>query len=268
MAAVWKRVGNRVQSAGATSIAPLKPVTIEAPSAGILIAAVTSSNNDVHACATAGWILLDQEHSGAGFTASLWIAQANAANPTFTWTGSVACSAQISYYDDGSAVLDLSTVAISVANGTANPHTSASINTTRADSHVLYVDVAAANTAVAAPAGWTECSDAGSATDNGRHAWGGKNMSASGSASGAISITGAAAPWVQWQLEIRRTVPAQLEFSSAESGAWVAPDALAFSKVEAGAWLWPAATEFSKMEAGAWLAPPPVSRSAPLLMVN
>jgi hypothetical protein len=252
VALVFGGVGTRAQSAGAATIAPAKPAVDSI--GGVLLAVVWSKNNAVHSCSTADWANLDQKNSGASFTASLWIAAEGAAAPTFTWTGSVACGAQLSYYEDPQNPLDTSIAAIGGTTGSANPHTSSSITSTRDGSLAVYVDAAAANTAIATPAGWTENLDNGSATDATRNAFGSKLFGASGSTSGAISITGAAAAWVQWQLEIRRTAAPGFQVSKEEMGAWLdAPRALSFSKVEVGAWLDAGALQFSKIEVGAWL---------------
>ena len=257
----FNSVGTRSQSAGAESLSPSKPSAAAAN--GLMLCVVASKNNATHSCGTAGWSLVGQVNSGADFTASLWVAKGDAAAPTITWTGSVACSAQIAYYDDAANVVDTTLGASANNNGTTSTHSTSAITTTRDNSRVVYVDVAAANTAIATPSGWTEEVDAGSATDAGRTAWGDKSVATSGSSSGAISVTGAAAAWVQWQVEIMgAAAPAGLQVSEAEVGAWedVAPGFSA-TEAEVGAWL-DRPTEFSvsEIEVGAWLdysAPPP-----------
>lgn len=249
------RVGARVQSAGATTLTPTKP-TVDSSTAGAMLAVLFTKNNATHATATSGWSLVSQVNSGASFTASLWIARASAAAPVFTWTGSVACAAQIAYVDGAEGVVSLTPGAISSNSGTTATHSTASLNSTRAGATVVYIDVAAANTAMAAPSGWTELADAGSATDAGRHVWGSKDLTTSGSASGAISVTGANAAWVQWQVQMADAAAAGAETSKLETGAWLdIPSGAVASKMEIGAWLDLADCRFSKIEIGAWLDP-------------
>jgi hypothetical protein len=250
------RAGARAQSAAATTIAPAKP-TVDGAT-GAQLAVVQSKNNAVHSCATAGWSKLGQVNSGASFTASLWIAPESAAAPTFTWSGSVACAAQVAYYSDPQNVL-LATVSVlgTAGAGTAATHTSAAITTDAADTLAIYVDAAAANTAIATPAGWTEDVDGGSATDAGRTAFGSKPIAASGTSSGAISVTGAAAAWVQWQLELKGSQASGLQASKLGAVAWLEPpDGLDAAKIEAVAWLDKGQLFGSKLEVVAWLDAP------------
>jgi hypothetical protein len=71
---------------------------------------------------------------------------------------------------------------------------------------VIYIDAAAANTAIAQPTGWTERLDGGSATGATRNANGDKTVASSGGSSGNISVTGANAAWVMWQIELHERV--------------------------------------------------------------
>ncbi len=259
--------GTRATSAGATSISPLKPTVLG--NGGKLLCVVTSKNNATHATATPGWTIVGtQVNSGANFTASLWEAVESAAAPTFTWTGSVAASARIVYYVSPDAPAGL-VGAVSSNSGSVNPHTSTAIISTRNQSLFVYLDVAAANTALATPGGWTEDDDSGSATDAGRTAFGSKAAPTTGANSGAISVTGAAADWVQFQVEVRVDAPpAGFGTSKVEVGAWADPPAgLATSKAEVGAWIEPNVVGFSKVEVGAWLDPEltPVRRRQPLV---
>jgi hypothetical protein len=253
--AVFRAAGVRASSAGAASIAAAKP-TVDGGN-GLLLCVVTSKNNATHATATPGWTLVAQVNSGASFTASLWKAAESAGAPTFTWTGSVACSAQMAYYSDPANVVSTTLGPTSSNTGTTSPHSTTAINTTKANALVVYIDVAAANTGLATPAGWTEDNDNGSATDAGQTTFGSKAVATSGTSSGAISVTGAAAAWVQWQLEIDGTTAPSpsIQFSKAATAAWLdATDGANFSKVELGAWLdAPSEADFSKVELGVWL---------------
>lgn len=203
---IYRSNGGRSQSAGATSIAPALPAVDGAT--GILICEVQSANNAVHSTATGGWSKLGQTNSGANFTASIFYAAEGAGAPTITWAGSVACAAQIFYFSDPQNTVDPALGANSVSSGTGTTHTSTAVNTTRDNSLMIYVDATAANTGLSTPAGWTANVNNGSGTDNGNDAMGSKSVATSGTSSGAISVTGANAAWVQWQIEIRGAAPA------------------------------------------------------------
>lgn len=266
--------GTRAQSAGAATITPGKPAVSGA--AGALVAIVTSKNNATHSSATAGWTKLAQVNSGASFTASLWIASESASAPTVTWTGSVACSAQIAYYNDPSNnVLAAVSVSGTTGSGTTSTHTSTGFTSDAANALAVYVDAAAANTAIATPAGWTEDVDNGSATDAGRTAFGSKAIATSGTGSGNISVTGANAAWVQFQIELKGSAASGAQASKIEATSWLdakagaaaakveavawldGKDGGSASKIEAVAWLDQATLNASKIEATPWLDPPP-----------
>ncbi len=253
---LYTSVGTRNASAGAASIAPAKP-TVNGQN-GILLAVVTSKNNATHSTATGGWSQIGTNvNSGASFTASLWIAAESAAAPTFTWTGSVACSGQIAYYSDPAAVTS-STIGASTNNtGSTSTHSTSAIVTTANLSLAVYIDVAAANTALTSPGGvWTQNNDTGSATDAGRTTFGSQSFATSGTSSGAISVTGANAAWVQWQVEVLEVAAtAGFETSKAEAAAWYEPpDGFDTSKAEVAAWYEPpSGFDTSKVEVGAWL---------------
>ena len=258
----------RAQSAIAATISPTKPTTFSAR--GFLLAVVTSKNNATHSCGTAGWAQIGSNvNSGASFTASLWKAEETAAAPTFTWTGAAACSAMVAYYNDPQNVVDSVVGAVTSNFGNTATHTTSAITTARNGSLVVYVDVAAANTAIDTPSGWSERIDTGSATDNGRTTFGDKDVPTSGSSSGAISVTGANADWVQWQVEIMGQAPANgFETSKAEVGAWYEPPTgFSISKIEVGAWYEPpTGFSISKIEVGSWLDAVPKRRR--LLVIN
>ena len=254
---VFRAVGARSQSASAASIAPAKP-TVDGAS-GLLLCVVTSKNNAVHSCATSGWSLVGQVNSGASFTASLWKAKESAGAPTITWTGAAACSAQIVYHADPANEVSLTLGASTNNNGTTSTHSTSAVTTSNNNSLVVYVDAAAANTGLATPSGWTENSDTGSGTDAGETTFGSKANATSGTSSGAISVTGANAAWVMWQVEIGGVgVNNAAEFSKAELAAWEEPAVgAAFAKAELGAWEEPAVgAAFAKAEFGAWIDAP------------
>lgn len=254
-------------SASAATITPVIP-TLQGSNNSILVAVCVSKNNGTHATATSGWTKINQTNSGASFTASIWWALQGSANPVFTWTGSVACSAEVfEVKPSADATIDTALIALlgAVGAGTTSTHTSAGGNTGRNDADVIYYDVCAANTAAATPTGWSELFDVGSTTSVTRHVFGQKTVATSGSASGAISITAGNAAWVQWQLQFVATVPPNPSFqvSKADMGAWLSPPSgFAVSLIDIGAWLSPAAGfVVPKIEAGAW-----ISKVAPLVV--
>lgn len=257
MPAAYLSGGTRASAAAVTTITP----NLAAGSRGAVYAIVSSFNNAVHNSATAGWTKKGQWNSGAGFTVSLWYADraAVAAGPTVTWAGAANAGAITYVFDDplNRLLPDPGTV---VANtGTGATHSSASFAATAADSLAIYFDAAAANTALATPAGWTEHADVGGTTDGGRNVVGSKALTNAGDASGAISVAGANAAWVQIQIELRTVANSGLEVSKLEAGAWLSPDdGLSVTKLEAGAWLSPNdGLSIASLEPGVWLRPLP-----------
>ncbi|WP_156367190.1 hypothetical protein [Novosphingobium sp. KN65.2] len=224
----------------------------------MLIASVASKNNAIHSCADGDWTKLAQVDSGASFTTSLWIAKENAAAPTFTWSGSVACSAVIGFFGDPYAAVEVSVSTSSNATGTGTPHTSPSINTTQDDILAVYFDQTASTGLLNQPSGWTRDAFLGSSTDGGSVSFGHKSVASSGSATGAISAAhSGAGEWVQFQIELRSLLPSGdvAEISKAEAAAWVEPDdGASFSKVSIGAWIdAPNEASFSKVDVAGWL---------------
>jgi hypothetical protein len=175
-----------------------------------LWATVGSKNNATHSSSTTGWTKVAQQNSGASWTVSLWRYTGSdataAAQITVSWTGSVASFGQ-SWRIQGRTGSE-AVGATTVNTGTAATHTTTSLTTTKPGSRVMYVDAAAANTTISAPSGWVENSDVGNTTSVTRLAVGGRDLGSAGSSSGAISITGAAAAWVQWQIELPPPQPA------------------------------------------------------------
>lgn len=218
-AVTYGAVGTFATSAGATSRNPALPTGVTAQSE--LWASVASKNNATHSSSTTGWTKVAQQNSGASWTVSLWRytgADATAAaSVTVTWTGSVASHGQCWRMQGRTGTDPLGTP--SVNNGTTSTHSTTAVTTTSPGSRVMYVDAAAANTAIAQPTSWTENFDNGSATSASRLAVGGRDFSSSGSSSGAISVTGAAAAWVQWQVELPAPQPAILLSASSNIAA-------------------------------------------------
>jgi hypothetical protein len=245
----------RAQSGSATSISPAKP-TIDGNN-GVLYALVFSKNNETHSCADSDWQKIDQVNSGASFTASLWYAPDTAAAPTFTWSTAAACAADIAYFADPQNVVELAPGSTTNNNGSGNPHTTSAIVSTQDDSLFVYFDAAAANSSLGQPSGWTEHDDLGYATDGGRTAFGSKQAGSAGSSSGAISVNGANAAWVQFQVEIRGAAPVGFQISKESVTAWLEPKpGFAVSQMSLLAWLAPASS------------PPPSSGRRRALIVN
>lgn len=207
-AVTYGAVGTYAASSGATSRNPALPAGVTANSE--LWAVVGSKNNATHSSATSNWTKVAQQNSGASWTVSLWrytgtdATAASAVN--VTWTGSVASFGQSWRMQGRTGTTALGTPTVST--GTTSTHTSTAVTTSSPGSRVMYIDASAANTALALPTSWTENLDNGSATGTTRLAVGGRDFANSGSSSGAISVTGAAAAWVQWQIELPAPQPA------------------------------------------------------------
>lgn len=200
----YLNVGTSAVSAGATSRTPALPAS--RTNGNILIAVVGSKNNATHSISGSGWAsLASQTNSGTGWTVSYWwrVVDGTEAAPTISWTGSVACFGQIVQYtrQNSDTAAPFGTIG-TAGTGTGATHTSTGFNSTRNNSLIIYLDAAIANTAIATPTNWTERFDAGSATSVTRFAGGDRTLTTSGSASGNISVTGAAAAWVQRQFEL------------------------------------------------------------------
>lgn len=206
MAIAYVNTGTRTQIAGATSRTPALPGS--RVNGNLIFATCGSKNNAVHSCATAGWSKLAQENSGAGWTVSLWVAVAGAtlAAPAITWSGSVACYAQCIQYSrpnlaNGSLAQIIGQI---VSNtGSTSPHSCNGFTATTAGGAALYFDAVSSNTtALSTPSGWTENYDNPNATGATRNTGGIKQLANIGDASGAISVTGQASPWVMYQVEV------------------------------------------------------------------
>jgi hypothetical protein len=208
----YVNAGTRANSSGATSLTPALPAS--RTSGNLLIAVAGSKNNFAHTCATAGWTKFAQQNSGTAWTVSLWVyrrtqggVDGSETAPAITvGTSSVACFAQVIQYSGTFDPTDLLGGEVNVNAGTSSTHSCNGIVTTADNSLVIYIDAAAANTELATPTGWTEEVDNGSDTEATSNANGSKSMSAAGTSSGNISVTGASAAWVMWQIELRSQV--------------------------------------------------------------
>lgn len=255
-------VGNFAVSGGAASIAPSKPAGTTATTYGVMIAKVSSKNNATHGTATSGWNLINQHNSGANFTTSYWWAFENAAAPTFTWTGSVACDAIIALYSEPNNPVD-QTAPIgntNFNNGVVSPWATTSITSGRDGSLFVLIGSLAANGTIDNPSGWTNRAAQGSGTSATTYRITTKPGDPSGTTSGNTSATSqAATAWTGAQLEIRVAVGSNdLSIPKVETGALITPTiGFATPKVETGVWLNKInLAEFSKVETGALLIPP------------
>jgi hypothetical protein len=169
----------------------------------LVIAHCASENNATHSCATAGWTKLGQTNAGASWTVSHWWALNNGSlsAPTITWSGSVDASARTHAFRDVNAVTPCAYLG-GLYFGTSSTHASSGLPTTVDNVLMVYLDHANANTALATPAGWTEATDSGSATGPCRTTLGYMAAAFAGTGPEDIIVTGAAAAWVQCQLEI------------------------------------------------------------------
>lgn len=251
-----RAVGSPNDSAAATTITPVLP-TSPPFSRGIYLALCISRNTATHS-SSAGWTVI-QQFSGTGLTASLWYANVSALAPVFTWTGTAACSAQVLEYLDPMNVTDAAPGVSSVSNGSGNPHNSASITTTRANSLAVLVNACAVSAlAMNPPPGWTESSSFSSISSGTSIDWFSRGVPATATATGATSETGGAAAYAMFQVELRMTAPgAGLAIDSIELAPWQEPDSGgSVAKIEASGWLQPDdGSSVAGIEIIAWLEP-------------
>jgi hypothetical protein len=208
----YVNAGTRANSSGATSLTPALPAS--RTTGNLLIAIVGSKNNFTHTSSSAGWTKYDQRNSGTGWTVSLWVYRrtqggvdgSEAAPAIAVGSSSVACFAQIIQFAGPFDPTDMLGGAVNVNTGTTSTHTCNGIVTTADNSLVIYIDAAAANTALATPTGWTEELSNGSNTEATWNANGSKAIASRGTSSDNISVIGASAAWVMWQIELRSQV--------------------------------------------------------------
>jgi hypothetical protein len=201
--------GTWSDSSGATALTPALPTGRSL--GNLLIAVVGSKNNFVHTSTSNGWTKYDQRNSGTGWTVSLWVykrysggVDGSEAAPTIAvGSSSVACFAQVIQFSGPFDVQDILAGAMNVNTGTTSTHTCTGITTTADNSLAIYIDAAAADTALGTPSGWIEDLDNGSSTSATQNANGSKAITSVGTSSGNISVTGASAAWVMWQIELR-----------------------------------------------------------------
>lgn len=208
MAVTYVSVGTNTVSASAATLTPALPGSLV--NGDMLIGCCASKNNATHTW-PGGWATLMQNNVGASFTVSIAMHMYTTgdAAPAVTWTGAVACGAQIAQYTGVSGQIG----AASANPGGTTPHTNPGITTTRQDSLVIYNDACSINTVLATPSTWAEDSDTGSATSGIEITWGHKAIGALGTASGSISVTGGNTPWIMLVMELLNTEPPDIIMS-------------------------------------------------------
>ena len=199
MAIAYVNAGTGTGAASGTTMTQTVPASLV--NGNLLIAIGCISNGDTITVSGTGWSKFGQVSVGSTFTACLAYTIVSGTPPScvFSWTNTVA-NRSIAWQWSGTAAAPFGASASNT--GSTSTHSNSGITTTADASVVIYIDGAKANTALATPAGWTENSDVGSATAGMRTTAGLKAVNQGGSASGAISVTGAAADWVMWQIEL------------------------------------------------------------------
>ena len=204
MAIAYVNAGTGTGAASGTTATQTVPASLV--DGNLLIAIGCVANGDTISVSGTGWSNFGQVTIGTTFSACLaWcIVSGTPPSAVFSWTNSAA-NRTIAWQWSGTARTPFGNSASN--SGSTSTHSNSGITTTADASVVIYIDGAKANTALATPAGWTENSDVGSTTAGMRTTAGLKAVSQGGSASGAISVTGAAADWVMWQIELQIPKP-------------------------------------------------------------
>lgn len=192
-------------SNGGTSLVAGGPQSTLPPAPqGLRFYIVAVKNNDAISTATAGWTKIIQTNSGAGFTAALFTAELTAGTPTFTWTNAANAYAYGGFFDsvDMDIIVNAAS-AISSNTGAASPVTATGVTAAVEGGMTMAIAAASDETTVfgPTPAGWTERWDQGSgATNDIRFVMATRNATTVG-ATGAVSWTKDAVPWVAFQME-------------------------------------------------------------------
>ncbi len=207
MTVAFASTGSIISSASAAALTPVRPSS----NAGDVFFAMIAILSNATINTPAGWSKLFQTNSGVSFTAALYEAAATgSSNPAFTWTGSVACAAQIVRFV-GTKFPANGANGGPVA-GTTNPHTSTALTTTFNNSLAVAFDFQSSATAQpSVPAGWSSLFANGDATSAIAFAAWGKTINLSGTSSGAISQNQTAVAWVEDQMEaLEDALPGQV----------------------------------------------------------
>lgn len=202
-APVYSNSGSLFAATSDTSRSPSLPASLVI--GNVLIAVCGTKNADTHSCATSGWQAWQQFQYSTTLHVSIWYYEVNGSEtaPTITWANTAACVARIFQFTRAVRYTG-GTIGGTYSNNSGNTstHSTSSFNTTANNSLAVYIDVANANTDLGIPATWSERIDSGNAGPDMRLSMGDKSIATAGSATGAISVTGANAPWIQIQLEL------------------------------------------------------------------
>ena len=147
-----------------TSTSGIMP-TVDSGGLGCLICHLSVKVGETISCATAGWTKLSETINSIQ-SSSLWIADQDAATPTFTWTTSTAFASVTGYYRDDTGA-QLATTEVGALNAETNasgsPMTNAGITAEQNNSFFVYV-VSCGDLNMSDTSGWTARYDVGSGT--------------------------------------------------------------------------------------------------------
>jgi hypothetical protein len=175
----------------------------------LAIIGIGTSDSTLAEVSASGWSLIAQMNE-LGITVSVCWKVSNGADtaPHFTWTNSAAASAFVARFN-GTSATGLGTHGAMTSGSNTGTHTSVSFNSTADNSLAVAVDVQnSATVQGTTPTGWTLASATADATAAKSIAIWTKQLSASGSASGAISVTEDAVRYGEMQIELLVAVAA------------------------------------------------------------
>jgi hypothetical protein len=185
MAVAFADVGTRANTSGATTLTPV----IQSHSVGdLLIALVAVKGTGTTINTPSGWTQIINVNSASTINVGIFyrVATGSDSNPVFTWTPTAQAIAIIARFT-GTSATGVGTNGGS-STGSSNPHTSASFNSTAANSLAVAFDFDSSSSAeVNTPAGWTAANQV-TGTQNVAYSIFTKALTTSGSASGAISV--------------------------------------------------------------------------------
>lgn len=194
--------GTLASSASAATLTPALPLS----SFGDAMFAMITKSNSAPINTPSGWRkMFNQGGPSVNLEYTFFFAQygLGVAAPVFTWSGAVACAAQVfGFSSDTGRGANIGAIGGRSA-GATNPHTSNGITSTQATSLAVAFDCQLSSTAQATtPSGWSPLFANGDATSGMAFALWGNALSPQGTASGSISVTEGAVNWNQNQAEI------------------------------------------------------------------
>ena len=139
--------------------------TVDSGGLGSLICHLSVKVSESVSCATSGWTKISETVNSIQ-SSSLWIADQNAATPTFTWSTSAAFASVTGYYrDDTGEQLSTTQVGALLAetNASGSTITNAGITAEQNNSLFVYV-VSCGDLNMSDPSGWSAVYDVGSGT--------------------------------------------------------------------------------------------------------